>query len=90
MESSPIKFVRVPSLRSGNEVSKNDKKVDPEADIKIINETSAVVTFNPDVAKQKILASSLGGEEQKGLSGQFVVEYDVERDPQGGEVVLLN
>lgn len=86
MESRPIKFVRVPSLRSGNEVSKNDKNADPEADIKIVNKTSAVVTFNPDVAKQKILASSLGGDTKEGLSGQFVVQYDVERDPQEGEV----
>ncbi|XP_030759814.1 inter-alpha-trypsin inhibitor heavy chain H4-like isoform X7 [Sitophilus oryzae] len=87
-ESRPLKFVKVPSLRSGNEISKNDSKIDPEADIKTVNETAAVVTFKPDIAKQKLLASGLGGEEKNGLSGQFVVEYDVVRDPQGGEVLV--
>ncbi|XP_066249128.1 inter-alpha-trypsin inhibitor heavy chain H4-like isoform X3 [Euwallacea similis] len=88
IESRPLKFVRTTALRSGNEVLKNDPKLDPEADIKTINDTSSVVTFNPDIAKQKVLASSLGGKEEDGVSGQFVVQYDVERDPQGGEVLI--
>ncbi|XP_066157738.1 inter-alpha-trypsin inhibitor heavy chain H4-like isoform X2 [Euwallacea fornicatus] len=88
IESRPLKFVRTPALRSGNEVLKNDPKLDPEAEIKTINETSSIVTFNPDIAKQKVLASSLGGKEKDGVSGQFVVQYDVERDPQGGEVLV--
>ncbi|CAH1130948.1 unnamed protein product [Ceutorhynchus assimilis] len=88
MESRPLKFVKTPSLRSGNEVSKNSPNIDPEAEIQNVNETAAVVTFSPDVARQKVLGGSLGGKEQDGLSGQFIVQYDVERDPQGGEVLV--
>lgn len=51
-----------------------------------MNETSAVVRFNPDIAKQRVLAESLGGQKENGLSGQFIVQYDVARDPEGGEV----
>ncbi|KAJ8941608.1 hypothetical protein NQ314_010339, partial [Rhamnusium bicolor] len=87
-ESRPLKFVKAPSLRSGNEISKNDEKLDPLADINIVNETSAVVKFSPDIKRQKQLANDLGAKEENGLSGQFVVQYDVERDPQGGEVLV--
>ncbi|KAJ8955627.1 hypothetical protein NQ318_001458 [Aromia moschata] len=70
-ESRPLKFVKTPSLRSGNEISKNRK----------------FGSFsNSD--KQKQFAQYLGGKESDGLSGQFVVQYDVERDPYGGEVLL--
>ncbi|XP_076256912.1 inter-alpha-trypsin inhibitor heavy chain H4-like isoform X3 [Rhynchophorus ferrugineus] len=88
IESRPLKFVKVPSLRSGNEISKNDDKADPEADIQMVNDTAAVISFNPDVVKQKLLTSILGGKEDNGLSGQFIVQYDVARDPQGGEVLV--
>ncbi|ERL91287.1 hypothetical protein D910_08620 [Dendroctonus ponderosae] len=84
-ESRPLKFVKTPSLRSGNELLKNNPNLDPEAEITNLNETSAVVRFNPDIAKQRILAESLGGKEKNGLSGQFIVQYDVARDPEGGE-----
>ncbi|XP_060517468.1 inter-alpha-trypsin inhibitor heavy chain H4-like isoform X3 [Cylas formicarius] len=88
VESRPLKFVKTPSLRSGNEISKNDSKLEPEADINRVNETSAVVTFTPNIEKQKQLTVGLGGKEEDGLSGQFVVQYDVERDPEGGEVLV--
>ncbi|XP_018570736.1 inter-alpha-trypsin inhibitor heavy chain H4-like isoform X2 [Anoplophora glabripennis] len=87
-ETRPLKFVRTPSLRSGNEISKNEDKLDPSSDIQIINSTSAVVKFNPDSEKQKQFAHDLGDKESDGLSGQFVVQYDIDRDPHGGEVLL--
>ncbi|KAJ8920647.1 hypothetical protein NQ315_004786 [Exocentrus adspersus] len=87
-ESRPLKFVKTPSLRSGNEISKNDEKLDPQAQITNINDTSAVVKFSPDINRQKQLATNLGAKEESGLSGQFVVQYDVERDPSGGEVLV--
>lgn len=37
---------------------------------------------------QKQLAHLLGTNENEGLAGQFIVQYDVERDPQGGEVLI--
>lgn len=81
-----MKFVRTPSLRTGNEIVKEDEKLNPNAQIDQINKTSAVVVFNPNSEKQKQYALSLGTKDEDGLSGQFIVEYDVERDPQGGEV----
>lgn len=32
--------------------------------------------------------NSQADKQETGISGQFVVEYDVERDPQGGEVLV--
>ncbi|XP_072396148.1 inter-alpha-trypsin inhibitor heavy chain H4-like isoform X1 [Diabrotica undecimpunctata] len=87
-ESRPLKFVKTPSLRSGNEISKNDANLDPSADIKIINSTSAVVKFNPNVDKQREFAKELGQKENEGIAGQFVVQYDVDRDSQKGEILL--
>ncbi|XP_072396150.1 inter alpha-trypsin inhibitor, heavy chain 4-like [Diabrotica undecimpunctata] len=86
-ESRPLKFVKTPSLRSGNEISKNDPKLDPSAIIQIVN-NSAVVKFNPNVDKQREFAKELGQIENKGIAGQFVVQYDVERDPYKGEILL--
>ncbi|CAG9863255.1 unnamed protein product [Phyllotreta striolata] len=87
-ESSPLKFVRAPALRSGNEINKKNDKLNPNADIVKTNKTSAVVKFNPDIEQQKQFAAGLGTEEDNGLAGQFVVEYDVERDPRNGEVLV--
>lgn len=40
--------------------------------------------FSPSVEQQRELAKK----EAAGLSGQFVVQYDVDRDPQAGEVLV--
>ncbi|XP_074041441.1 inter-alpha-trypsin inhibitor heavy chain H4 isoform X3 [Leptinotarsa decemlineata] len=87
-ESRPLTFVRTPSLRSGNEISKNDGKLNPSSEIQIINSTSAVVKFHPDAEEQRRFAKDMGVKENEGLAGQFVVQYEVERDPSGGEVLL--
>ncbi|KAL1512999.1 hypothetical protein ABEB36_002487 [Hypothenemus hampei] len=88
METRPLSFVKVPFLRTGNEISKNDPNVNSEADTTIVNETYATVSFHPDIARQNILAMSFGGKEKDGFNGQFVVQYDVQRDPQGGEILV--
>ncbi|KAJ8966388.1 hypothetical protein NQ314_003549 [Rhamnusium bicolor] len=64
-ESRPLKFVKTPSLRTGNEISKNEDKLDPLSDIKIINSTTAVVEFNPDAEKQKQFAHDLNTKESE-------------------------
>ncbi|CAH1961436.1 unnamed protein product [Acanthoscelides obtectus] len=88
-ESRPLKFVETPALRSGNEIStKENENLLPNAKIDPVNETSAVVSFQPDVEKQKEYAKELGTEKDNGLAGQFIVQYDVERDPSGGEVLV--
>lgn len=89
MESRALKFVGTPSLRTGNEVAKEDEKLNPNAHIENINQTAATVTFSPNIEKQKEYATSLGTKENDGFAGQFIVEYDVVRDPTGGEVHLF-
>ncbi|KAJ3633920.1 hypothetical protein MTP99_010837 [Tenebrio molitor] len=87
-ESRALKFVKSPPLRTGNEIAKNDEKLASLADINTVNSTTATVKFSPNIERQKQLASGLGTKEENGLAGQFVVQYDVERDPRGGEVLL--
>ncbi|KAK5646826.1 hypothetical protein RI129_005290 [Pyrocoelia pectoralis] len=87
-ESRKIVGLKAPPLRSGNEIGTDKPELDPRADITIVNDTAAVVTFTPNLERQKQLASVLGTKEENGLSGQFVVQYDVERDPSGGEVLI--
>ncbi|XP_076256962.1 uncharacterized protein LOC143194223 isoform X10 [Rhynchophorus ferrugineus] len=86
-EARPIKFVKVPCLRSGNEAIQDNSNLDPEANVQMASETDATVKFKPSVEKQKSLMKYLQGK-TNGLSGQFVVQYDVIRDPQGGEVLI--
>lgn len=83
-----MKYVQTPSLRTGNEITKNDENLKPSTEITKIDPNSAIVTFNPDKNQQQKFAESLGGDKGKGLAGQFIVQYDVERDSQGGEVLL--
>ncbi|VEN45432.1 unnamed protein product [Callosobruchus maculatus] len=88
-ESRPLKFVETPALRSGNEIStKENENLLPNANINRVNETSAIVTFKPDIEKQKEYAKELGTDKDGGLAGQFIVQYEVERDPSGGEVLV--
>ncbi|CAH1114247.1 unnamed protein product [Psylliodes chrysocephalus] len=86
-ESRPLKFVRTPSMRSGNEIGKNNEKLEPQAEIEVINSTSASVRFEPNEEQQRGFAKELGVKENEGISGQFVLQYDVERG-EGGEVLL--
>ncbi|XP_076256928.1 inter-alpha-trypsin inhibitor heavy chain H4-like isoform X2 [Rhynchophorus ferrugineus] len=88
IESRPLRFVKIPSLRSGNELTMNDEKADLEADIDVVNDTSVIITFEPSIEEQKLLTRRLGREEGIGLSGQLIVQYDVVRDPLGGEVLV--
>lgn len=89
-ESKPLSFVKAPPLRSGNEISKNENgDLDPLAVI-IKNETFATVKFSPTEERQKELARIFRTTEKEGLSGQFVVQYDVERDLDGGEVRITD
>ncbi|KAL3280742.1 hypothetical protein HHI36_003977 [Cryptolaemus montrouzieri] len=84
-ETAPLAFVRTPSLRSGNEIDKNN--VNPHAEI-VSEKEYAIVRFHPNEEEQKEFAKALfTNKEDEGLKGQFVVEYDVERNTDGGEVL---
>lgn len=88
-ESRPLKFVKTPSLRSGNEVNpKMEPYLVPLSDINIINSNSSTVKFNVDVKQQRKFSTYLGIPIAQGFAGQFVVQYDVERDPKDGEVYI--
>lgn len=76
-------------MRSGNEINKNIEGLNPDSDIRIVNKTAGVVIFRPSVDQQKLFAEKFGTEKEYGLAGQFVVQYDVERDPQGEVSILL-
>ncbi|KAJ8962654.1 hypothetical protein NQ318_001048 [Aromia moschata] len=87
-ESRPLLFVRVPELRSGSGKIKNNVNLDPHAVVDIKN-TSATVKFHPDVYHQlQFACAGLGNRIYDSFAGQFVVQYDVERDPQGGETLF--
>lgn len=60
------------------------------ATINIEDDNNVEISFAPTVEQQKLLTKQVdeNNAEDKGLAGQFVVYYDVERDPQGGEVLV--
>ncbi|XP_022906161.2 inter-alpha-trypsin inhibitor heavy chain H4-like [Onthophagus taurus] len=87
-ESLPLRMVRVAPIRSGNEIIEFNEELDPHANIERVNETCAKIYFNPNVRKQKEFAKLMKHPEKQGLSGQFIVQYDVERTQNGGEVLL--
>lgn len=90
-ESRSLTFVRTPYLRSGNVLIQNNNatQLDPHAKIKVLN-TTATVKFYPDVNRQlEFACAGLGNSEFDGFAGQFVVQYDIERDAQGGEVGMF-
>lgn len=80
--------MKTPPLRTGTDIRSTnlDKYLDPQSNIKIINSKTATIKFHPDVATQTKMTHYLRNESNKGLTGQFVVQYDVERDPCNGEV----
>ena len=51
----------------------------PLANIRRISPSSAYISYHPTAAQQ-LEASELG------IAGQFIVEYDVERDLDAGEI----
>ncbi|XP_018575187.2 inter-alpha-trypsin inhibitor heavy chain H3-like [Anoplophora glabripennis] len=89
-ESRPLKFVKTPPLRSGNDMNTSEyvPYLDPLSDVKIINPKTATIKFRPNSARQRKMTHYLGNKTSDGLSGQFVVQYDVEREPLNGEVLL--
>ncbi|XP_044751424.1 inter-alpha-trypsin inhibitor heavy chain H4-like [Coccinella septempunctata] len=89
-ETRSLTSVTTPSIRSGNELSKTNEIIDPKAEIERIGNNAARIIFKPDIIKQKELAKEIGTEEENGFAGQFIVQYDVERDPHGGELLFAD
>ena len=51
------------------------------ANVNFPNETTAIVTFKPSPAQQRNFT-------ENGIKGQFIVEYDVDRTANGGEILV--
>lgn len=81
--------VTTPPVRSGKKrETKFRKNLKPPPKVVIEGET-AVINFTPTPQQQAVFAKEFGAEEKQGLSGQFVVTYDVQRDSLGGEVSFI-
>lgn len=77
--------MKIPPIRSGNEICEN-KDEKPAQTVVKIEDSKASLKFNPDRVTQKEIAKALGKQENDGISGQFVVQYDVDMNKEGGEV----
>lgn len=88
MESRELAYVKIPPIRSGNEIITDTSGLDSGATSSRKDAKSARVTFSPSVQKQKDLAEALGTPVERGFSGQFVVKYDVVRNSSGGEILM--
>ncbi|KAG6453307.1 hypothetical protein O3G_MSEX008075 [Manduca sexta] len=93
-ESSNITILRVPEMRTGNEIDATNE--DPALSNVVItrNAHDASISFSPDLDEQQRLmalyqekAKQCECDEGTGILGQFVVQYDVDR-PNNGEVLV--
>ncbi|XP_044736775.1 inter-alpha-trypsin inhibitor heavy chain H4-like isoform X2 [Chrysoperla carnea] len=102
IESEPITILRTPVLRTGNEIdpdenTENNKYATKE--FKNNAKTMAHIRFSPTIDQQKQLINDLKNKNKEnpptddvntGVSGQFVVQYDVSRDFKGGSMVVYD
>ncbi|XP_072935753.1 inter-alpha-trypsin inhibitor heavy chain H4-like isoform X1 [Epargyreus clarus] len=95
-ETRKISTIRVPEIRTGNEIdaNENDPQYKNVVIIRTEGDNEAIITFIPDDAEQRRLIrvyaekSGSHGDENKGLLGQFVVQYDIDRSVDGE--ILVN
>ncbi|KAL4705045.1 hypothetical protein ACJJTC_009833 [Scirpophaga incertulas] len=96
-EQQPITVLRVPEVRTGNEIDATaEDKPNPNAVIEKCAENEVTIVFQPSVEEQKRLMDIYeakekegnGREVKTGVLGQFVVQYDVDRPPKGE--ILVN
>ncbi|KAF2899118.1 hypothetical protein ILUMI_07057 [Ignelater luminosus] len=87
VETKKITQLKVPPLRLGSGIEKEDTKLNPNAKIKITKDTSALVKFNLNTKFQRMLQKR---NRIKGLLGQVVMQYDIERNTDNGEIIMKN
>ena len=80
-ETLPLTQLKVPELRQSNEIFE-DEALNSDVTIEQDSNT-ATITYKPTAAEQKELATT-------GVSGQFVVEYDVDRKNQNSDIQVTN
>uniref|UniRef100_K1PXQ1 Inter-alpha-trypsin inhibitor heavy chain H3 n=1 Tax=Magallana gigas TaxID=29159 RepID=K1PXQ1_MAGGI len=82
-ESRDITTVRVPPLRNDLEQAVNQTGQNSLAVIERPTKRSARVSFSPSEADQRLSSS-------QGISGLFVVEYDIDRKSDAGDVLVVD
>lgn len=82
-ESRDITSVRVPPLRNDLEQVANKTGTNSLAVVERPNKRSARISFSPSEADQRQSSS-------QGISGLFVVEYDIDRKSDAGDVLVVD
>ncbi|CAG9833510.1 unnamed protein product [Diabrotica balteata] len=87
-ENQPLAFVNTPYLQAGSSsMDLAQTKIDPDARVYKKN-NSALIIFEPNIERQMEFAcNGLGNTEYDGFAGQFIVNYDVNRTNEGGEIL---
>jgi len=84
-ESLPLSFVTVPELKTDpNAITSSNQNPDAIIEMDKVDKTKAHVTYKPSTTLQKLV------NEDSGVNGQFIVQYDVDRKNQNGEVQVLD
>ncbi|XP_050412387.1 inter-alpha-trypsin inhibitor heavy chain H3 [Patella vulgata] len=83
LESRPITFLKVPPIRDDLLTSVNLTANNPHAYIIKNNNQSAHITFRPTIDQQT-------ENNPWGISGMFSVLYDIERDFDAGDVLIID
>lgn len=89
-ESEKLFFVRTVDLRpaTGANIVIPNVDLNPNAKIQTKQTTSRII-FKPSIQRQiRYVCSGLGSDEYDGFAAQFIVNYDIERTNQGGEVLF--
>merc|ERR1719411_916969 len=91
-ESLPLRSIHVPELKTNpNEITsqlKPNSIANVERDIDG-DSNRAHIVFKPDVQYQKLAAKSLENDENSGMFGQFIVQYDVDLSSTGGNEIQV-
>ncbi|XP_033746543.1 inter-alpha-trypsin inhibitor heavy chain H3-like [Pecten maximus] len=82
-ESRQITYLRVPPLRDDVLINYNSIEQNRIAEVSRPSSTSAHILYEPSAHEQSLVS-------QQGLSGLFVVEYDVDRRLDAGDVLVVN
>ncbi|XP_064625636.1 inter-alpha-trypsin inhibitor heavy chain H3-like isoform X2 [Lineus longissimus] len=82
-ESREITILRVPALQKNVQDTMNTFQANQHATVTKISQTSAHVSFSPSEALQKEMSA-------KGISSQFVVQYDVQRGYDAGDLQVVD
>ncbi|XP_060076880.1 inter-alpha-trypsin inhibitor heavy chain H3-like [Ylistrum balloti] len=82
-DSRQITHLRVPPLRDDVLINYNSIEQNRLARVSRPSSTSAHIIYEPSAQEQSLVS-------QQGLSGLFVVEYDVDRRLDAGDVVVVN